>query len=182
MIRVLIVLSLVGISFTAARGDTLIVNETFDGYADDSAFQAVWVPTVGNGSAPANPADVTSGILSTNSTLFPGIQGKAIDHIGATASTPGMVNQYLPASGGPVPGNAVSPSASQSLFLSADIFESGIGNERMTVGLRNRTSTENILELGVYNQVTCDATVAGCTPSVSPVPPETPGFRNFVGY
>jgi hypothetical protein len=182
MARFSLALLVVSLTVSALYGDTTIVNEAFDGYADDSAFQAVWVPTVGNGSAPANPADVTSGILTTDAGLFPGIQGKAVDHIGATSSVPGMVNQYLPASGGPSPTSTVGPSETQSLFLSADIFESGTGNERMTVGLRNRTNTQNILELGVYNQVTCDATVAGCVPTTSPIPPTMPGYRPITGY
>src|SRR5688500_10996044 len=85
---------------------TIVVQDNFDQYAGDGAFRAVWVPTVGNGSALANAADVTSGILTTDDTTFPGIEGKAIDHIGATASAPGMVNQF----GGLNPAFTINPS------------------------------------------------------------------------
>ncbi|HMP06941.1 MAG TPA: hypothetical protein PJ982_11360, partial [Lacipirellulaceae bacterium] len=55
----------------------VIVNDNFDSYADDAAFQAVWVPTTGLGTAVANAIDLNSGILTTDAGLFPGIQGKA---------------------------------------------------------------------------------------------------------
>src|SRR6185295_3648505 len=76
-----------------------------------------------------------------------------------TASSPGMVNQYLPISGGPTPTSPVVPTATQAVFLSADIFDSASGNERMSVGLRNRTNSSNIVEMGLYNSNSCDPTV-----------------------
>ncbi|MGD9632921.1 MAG: dockerin type I domain-containing protein [Pirellulales bacterium] len=187
MRRILVLLLLMLGTTTVARGDTVIVDENFDGYADDTAFRAVWVPTVGNGSAPANAADVDSGIITADDTAFPGIQGKAVDHIGATASSPGMVNQYTPASGGPAPGNAITPSATQSVFLSFDLFDGASGNERMSVGLRNRTTTANLIEMGLYNSNSCDPTVcgpgqAGGTSSPQNATATDPGFYPGTGY
>ncbi|MFM1902245.1 MAG: hypothetical protein RLZZ440_145, partial [Planctomycetota bacterium] len=154
-------------AFSSASGQTVLVNENFDGYASDTDMRAVWVPTVGNGTLPANFVDETSGILTNDATLFPGIEGQALDHIGSTASTPGMVNQYggvIDQLGGFQPAFQAIPSATQSVSVSVDVFESGAGNERMTLGMRyidtsgGTTVTQNILELGVYNSVVTDPT------------------------
>jgi autotransporter-associated beta strand protein len=154
-------------AFSSATGQTVLVNENFDGYASDTDMRAVWVPTVGNGSLPANFVDETSGILTNDATLFPGIEGQAVDHIGATASSPGMVNQYggvIDQFNGLQPAFQAIPSATQSVFVSVDVFESGNGNERMTLGMRyidtsgGSVLTQNILELGVYNAASTDVT------------------------
>ena len=167
-----------GLFAAPALADTTIVNENFDGYADDAAFQSVWGPTTGLGTAAALPADVSSGILTTDATTFPNIQGKAVDHIGASASTPGMVNQF----GGVIdqttavePDFTINPSSTQKVVLSADIFFANNGNERMTVGLRSITATPdgsdadtfpdantvNILEMGQWNAAPTVTTVPG---------------------
>lgn len=184
MMRFLIGLGLIGVMFSAALADTVIVNETFDGYADDNAFRAVWVPRAGNGGEISQLQPLDSGILTVDATTFPGIQGQAIDHLGALVTSPSstMVNQYEPAIGGPSPTNVVLPTAELSVFLRADIFESGIGNERMSVGLRNRTSSQNILEMGFFNTNSCDPTVAGCTSPAQNATAATPGFYTGTAY
>jgi hypothetical protein len=156
-----------------AFGDTVIVDENFDQYAGDAELIAVWVPRDGSGN---NPAAVTdAGILTTDDTLFPGVQGKAVDHIGSA------VNQYEPASGGPFPGSELIPTESQSVFVSVDFFDGASGNERMTLGLRNRTSVSNIIEMGLYNSNSCDPTVcSGIAPQNATV--DTPGFYPGTGY
>ena len=114
-----------------AAADTTIVDENFDSYADDSEFWAVWPSS--NGS--------NDGILSTDSGLYPGIQGQAVDHIG------GSVNEYI----GPLD---LMPTATQNIVLGYDIFDPGTGgNTRMSVGLRS-TAVENLLEMGFYNTFT----------------------------
>lgn len=166
--------------------DTDVVVDDFESYADDAAFQAAWGPTTGLGTAAALPADVTSGILTTDSVVFPGIAGKAIDHIGASASTPGMVNQW----GGIIdqttnvnPVFTINPSASQNIVLKADIYFANNGNERMTVGLRSITAiadgadadtfpdanTANIFEMGQWN-------AAPTVPGVPNAPTTVTGF------
>ena len=172
-----------------AWGQTVIVNDGFESYADQAAFKATWVPTVGNGSAAANPADVDSGYLIgcascapiTDPANYPGIQGQAADHIGATASIPGQVNQWM--DDGSSPPFQIAPSATENVFLSADIFVGSSGNERMTVGLRSRAPA-NILEMGVYNTNTCDPTHPDCTdPAGAGTPgPENPSFVPSTGY
>lgn len=175
----------VGIS----HAQTVIVDENFDSYANDDEFLAVWQPTVGNGNTVLDPAEIDylSAILTNDSATYPGLQGQAADHIGATSSNPGMVNQYLPPviGDGPEPGFEATPSATQNLVLEADIFDNGIGNKRMTVGLRNRTNVTNILELGLYNSNSCDPTVDGCA-NAGELPQnatdQTPGFYPGSGY
>jgi hypothetical protein len=147
---------------------TIIVQDNFDSYPSDTEFLAQWVPTTGLGTAPAEGADLNSAIITADDTTFPGIQGKAVDHIGATASTPGMVNQWggvIDQTSAQNPDFTINPSATESVFLKADIFVGSSGNERMSVGLRSTvaipdgTDTDtfpdansaNIFEMGVYN-------------------------------
>lgn len=153
--------------WTSASGQIVLVTETFDNYTSDVEMRATWVPTVGNGTLPSTFVDATSGILTNDATLFPGIEGQALDHVGSTASTPGMVNQYggvIDQFNGLQPAFQAIPSPTQSVSVSVDIFESGGGNERMTLGLRyintsgGSVVTENILELGVYNAAATDVT------------------------
>ena len=150
-----------------ASGQITIVNETFESYASDAEMRAVWVPTVGNGTAAAAFNEEVNGILSSDATLFPGIQGQALDHVGALAGTPGMVNQFggvINQAGGLQPAFQAVPSPTQNVFVSVDIFESGGGNERMTLGMRHIDTsggsvvTQNILELGLWNSAATDPT------------------------
>jgi hypothetical protein len=171
--RLGIVVSLGMLVAIPGSAQTVVVQDNFDQYANDAAFQAAWVPTVGNGNELAIAGDVNSAILTTDNDLFPGIQGKAVDHIGATASTPGMVNQF----GGLDPAFTISPSDTESIYLEADIFVGSSGNERMTVGLRNRAPA-NLLEMGVYNANTRDPRIDGpATPT-----PADPNFIPSTGY
>jgi len=57
MIRFSIALLLVGATFAAAVGQTVIVNETFDAYADSAALYQVWAPLAGSAS-PGTPEQV----------------------------------------------------------------------------------------------------------------------------
>jgi hypothetical protein len=153
---------------TPAIADTVIVEDNFDSYATDADFLNVWGPTIGNGSAVAPTLD--GGIITTNTTTFPGLQGKAIDHVG------GSVNQYggvINQPAGEAPAFQINPSATQSIFLSADIYESGQGNERIAVGLRHvsvgadaTVATTNLLDLGFWNANPTSATVPDA-PTVS---------------
>ena len=159
---------------TAAAQSTVIVQDNFDQYANTGEFLQQWVPTTGLGTAAIDPGDTlnyTAGVLTsdpiTSPANFPGVQGLAVDHVGAAATTPGMVNQW----GGVIdhlgndPAFQVAPSASQKVHLSFDMFMGISGNERLTVGLRHTAAsadgadtdtfpdavTSNILELGAYN-------------------------------
>lgn len=184
MKRFLMALVMVAWCATTLSAQTVLVNETFDDYADTGALLSVWTPTVGTGNTTLDPSsiDYESGILTDDATTFPDIMGKAVDHIGATVSSPGMVNQFTPTTGGPFPGDEIFPTAQESIQLKADIFVGTSGNERMTVGLRSREPAANLIELGVYNTNSCDPTVDGCNPSASPIPAEMPGFYAGTGY
>ena len=153
-----------------AIADTVIVDENFDSYAADGDFLNAWGATIGNGTAVA--ATLDGGIITTNATTFPGIQGKAIDHIGGSVNQyGGVINQVA----GEAPAFQINPSATQSIFLSADIYESGQGNERMAIALRHINVTpgtpdvvasSNILEMGFWNANPTSATVPDA-PTVS---------------
>jgi hypothetical protein len=173
MKRLTLALLVVGALAPIVCGETVIVDENFDGYVDNAALIARWVPRDGSGN---NPAAVTdAGILTTDGTAFPGIQGQAVDHIGSA------INQYEPASGGPFPGSEVVPTADQSVFLSVDFFDGASGNERITIGLRNRTTVSNLIEMGLYNSNSCDPTVcSGLAPQNATA--ATPGFYQGTGY
>ncbi|MEX2167956.1 MAG: hypothetical protein WD851_01480 [Pirellulales bacterium] len=118
-----------------------ILNEMFDSYANQDAFDAVWVRT---------PPDISSyGILVPNvdAGLTPpndnpsGLQGKAVNILS-------RINVY----NGPATAALANllPTATQSIRLSADIFDDGSGGPRATVGLRNSAGA-NIIELGHWN-------------------------------
>ncbi len=137
------------IAAVPAMADVTIVSENFDGFADSSALYSVWEPRAGTGAAAAtNPDD---GILTSDSGLFPNIEGNAVDHIGNS------VLQWT----GLVPGSPINPTAEQSIKLSVDIYDDASGNKRMSAGLRNRqdtvsTANENLIELGFWNANTFD--------------------------
>ena len=167
MLKKIICSSLLATALVApVFADTVIVNENFDSYADDAAWQAVWGETTGLGTAPALASDHNSGIIVTDT--VPDIQGKAIDHLGALAGAPGMVNQFggvIDQTSGQNPDFTLNPTATESVVLKADIYFSNSGNERMSVGLRSISAipdgsdtdtfpdanTSNILEMGQWN-------------------------------
>lgn len=174
-----------------AAADTTIVDDNFDGYASNADFLNVWGETIGNGSAPAGAGDADSGVITSDATIFPGIQGQAVDHLGAASSFPGMVNQYggvINQGAGMNPAFSIAPSASQSVFASVDIYDGASGNERMSLGLRNisvsgtTVTTTNLLELGFYNSNSADVTVAGATNPAQNATAGSPGFYTGRGY
>jgi len=163
---------------SSASAQTVIVQDNFDQYADRAAFLAQWVPTVGNGNTALDPSDQSylAGLLNDDAefpSAIPDVQGKAVDHIGATASVPGMVNQY----GGLDTSFTLNPTNEANIFLKADIFVGSSGNERMSVGLRSR-SPANLLEMGVYNAATRDPRIAGPLPPT----PTDPNYLPSLGY
>ncbi len=139
MKRTLLFGGLLAVSGPVALADTTLVDDDFESYANDSALYAVWEPRAGNGGGP--PAFPDDGILTTDDTLFPGLEGQGVDHIG------GSVMQWT----GLTPDAPINPSAGQSIRMVADIYDDASGNKRMTAGLRSRDATENLIELGHYN-------------------------------
>jgi len=145
---------------SASHAVTTIVDDDFESYADDNALYAVWEPR--NGSGNAAPSAPDDGILTSDDTLFPGITGNGVDHLG------GSVMQYT----GLTPAAPIFPSETESIFLQSDIYVGNDGNSRTSAGLRNRTSTGNILEMGTYNANGVDP-----TDGVTVVPSTTYAYR-----
>lgn len=98
----------------------LIVNETFESYANTAAMQTTW-----------GGVGALGVLVTTNGNL-----GQSAYHPG------GIVNSFT--------GFSISPSASQYIKLSADIYDDGLSaNKRITVGLRNGANP--LFEMGMYN-------------------------------
>lgn len=148
----------------AAAQTQVIVQDNFDQYADRAAFLDAWGPANGIGHIAIDSSNTlyTNGILTDDAefpSAIPNVQGKAVDHLGS------MVNQwggaYNPDAVGDTPAFTINPTATQSVFLSADIFVGSSGNERMSVGLRatlpdsgdtgTDPDTANLIELGSWN-------------------------------
>ena len=112
------------LSLSGSSSAAVVVSEGFEGYADTAAMQANWNNT-GLG---------TLGVGNGN-------PGNSAEHLGGT------VNSWIGSS------FSLTPSATESLVLSADIFDDGTStNERMTVGLRNNANP--LFEMGHYNSTT----------------------------
>ncbi|MEM8946585.1 MAG: PEP-CTERM sorting domain-containing protein [Planctomycetota bacterium] len=160
LVRSISALLLAVIALPLAYADTTIVDDNFDSYNNDGELYAVWEPRNGPGNdTPALPDD---GILSTDDGLFPGIDVQAVDHIG------GSVLQHTALT----PASPIEPSASQSIHLQGDIFVGNDGNSRTSIGLRNRTNTSSILELGTWNADAVDP-----TDGVTVIPTTTYAYR-----
>jgi hypothetical protein len=166
MPRFVLVPFLVGLSISAAYGDTVIVNEHFDSYANSAALYTQWAPST----------SPTSGILwSEDMTGNPNANpngGNGVDHVGGNV----MVWQ--------TPFN-IAPDATHNIVLQADLYENGNGNKRMSVGLRGDGA--NIVEMGFYNSDSCDPTVcginqAGGTSAPQNAMPGDPGFYAGTDY
>lgn len=103
-----------------SRAQQIYVNETFD-YADDAALQAKW----------SNPTGLTLDLGAGNSAPSAIHSGAATVHnwTGSTFS--------------------ITPTDAMPLILSGDVWYSGVGNQRNTIGLR--TGANPLFEMGFYN-------------------------------
>lgn len=183
--------------------DTVIVDETFDAYASTSAMQANWTPDAGDGSSTIGQAgelvpntDTATYPFGTNNP--PGIMGNGVANFGA-------INKYT---GSPY---ALLPSATENVVVRGDIyvFDDGavfddpeslfdgepLHNSRQTIGIRNDTADRdpafgfqgglNFIEMGTWNDSTCDPTVSGCNTASSLTREEreaNPGFRDLTQF
>ena len=181
----------------------VIVNENFDSYNSTSEMDAVWTPDQGDGEQPAGIAGELVPNLDTANYPFgtndpPGIMGNGVGNFGA-------INEY---NGNPF---AILPSATQNIIVRGDIyiFDDGsvfddpeslfdgepLHNSRQTIGIRNDTKDRdptfgfqrglNLVEMGTWNDSTCDPTVAGCNTASSLTREEreaNPGFRELTQF
>jgi len=157
----------------ACAGNTTIIDDNFDSYANQSAFDAVWQPDMGDGQTPLG---FPTGFLvpDAGNPLFippnddpPDIQGTGVnirqninEHAGPTMVN-GMTLDQL---------NLV-PTATEAIRLSTDIFDDAVGNKKLTVALRNDNIDRspdfgcqcglNFLEMGFWNALVFDPTLPG---------------------
>lgn len=132
---------------TATAQTNFSLVETFDQYADQTAFEAVWQPDNGNGNTPLTTStgilvpNLEAGLIAPNDDP-PNIQGKAVNVFN-------QINEYV----GPATAEMATlfPTATQNVRFSVDIFADGLGNKALTAGLRNKTTPSNIFELGLLN-------------------------------
>lgn len=152
----LVVLTVVLLGSTAFG--QVFVNDNFDSYASDAAFEAVWGPIPGSSGLPV-------GILVPRT--LPPFPPAPFDGSGDNTVTPPvepLVGQAVSFSNGnginryAGPAFSLSPSATQAIKLTADMFDFVNGNRRFSVGLRHfdGTTSANLLELGFWNANTFD--------------------------
>lgn len=142
----------------------VIVNETFDAYADQASFEAIWQPTVPatiDPNMPPPPYGVLIPSLDADISMPngnpPGLQGKA-------AFIQNRLNVYT----GPALAEmqTLAPTIESPIRLSADIFDDAVWNKRVSVGLRSSGDPRNIIELGRWNAQAMDPT-GGADPTPS---------------
>lgn len=118
----LIALTCLALTPSLGRAQQIYVNETFD-YANDAALQAKW----------SNPTGLSLDLGAGN--LAPSAM-----HSGAAT-----VHNWLGAA------FSITPTDAMPLILSADMWFSGAGNQRNSIGLR--TGANPLFEMGFYNQL-----------------------------
>jgi len=160
------------LAFIAPPASGVIINETFDAYADQAAFEAVWTPTVGLQSPPEPVLSPEYGVLIPSAEVSlpapndqpPGLQGKAV-----------YIENQLNVYAGPALDELTGlfPTPEAPVRLSADIFDDGTTrNKRTSVGIRSSVDSPtnpssipaNIIELGHWNGFTSDPTDPSPTP------------------
>lgn len=139
--RILAAVILAGAASGMAAADVTILEESFDSYADQAAFEANWAPVGGAGANGALVPGSSIPNLTPPNDDPPGIQGKAVNVFQG-------INLYV----GPATSQMATlvPTATQNVRFSVDIFEDGQGNKTVTAGLRS-TTPSNIFELGLMN-------------------------------
>lgn len=135
-----------------AMADTDVVVDDFESYTSDAELLDAWTPFDGS-----DFLDDNGTILTTDPDEFYGgnIDGQAAEFCGG-ASGGSVCGAGLPQGGGTVnrwnEALNIAPSPTQNIELSFDFGDDALSNnKRLTVGLRNTSSVENIIELGLYN-------------------------------
>ena len=170
MLRTSLILGSCLLASSSVFAQTVIVDEDFESYADTAALLAAW---------PAfNPSNGFHGDNGTLLTSDPGVTGFYPTGINASGTEYDFTEFFadgaaefcgghqdgdicgvgLPQGGGTVNrwmapfSTPVVPSETENVVLTADIFDDAFSaNKRLTVGLRNTANTQNLVELGLYN-------------------------------
>lgn len=144
------------LAFVAPPETGVIINETFDGYADQAAFEAVWQPTapVGTNPPPSSPPygvliPEGSGWANPPNDFPPDLQGQAV-----------FIQNRLNVYAGPALSElqTLVPTIAEPIRLSADMFDDALPNKRVSIGIRNSTQAFNVIELGRWNAFAVDPT------------------------
>lgn len=101
-------------------------SDNFESYADTAEMNSVW----------SNGGTAT---LDTNN----GNPGSSLNHPGTADSNAGNTNLVSVGPVKPIPGEV--------LVFSADIYDDGAINKRVTAGLRQTDPPANFIEMGMYN-------------------------------
>lgn len=162
---------------------TVFVNDNFDSYADQGAFEAVWPARSGDGfTAPPVPGgtlvDQPTGVAGQTGNAVSGPEGAINEHFQGWHPT---LNPT---------GYQIVPSATQEVVVRGDIFATAsLGSLRQSIGLRSDildrnpdpAITEfglNFIELGFWNADVCLPTNPTCSPGdVANGIPADPEFR-----
>ncbi|QDU35243.1 hypothetical protein KS4_33240 [Poriferisphaera corsica] len=115
----------------------VIVEDNFDSYSDTAAMQAVW-------------GDAGLGTLVDATTV--GGSGNAMSHNGGQVNSIALDN--------------LAPTASTNVVLSGTYYDDGVGNKRISIGLRNGANP--LFEFGIYNNPSGYATRIVNFPGASP--------------
>lgn len=140
----------------------VIIDERFDQYPDQAAFEAVWLPSPS--SSPAAPPEYGGKLLPDNFDVVPpvGIDGKAIHAQNGINSYAGDALPEL---------YSLQPTFFEPIRLSADIFSDETRNKRASVGIRSTSgppgSLANVVELGHWNAPVTDPTIPTGQPPVT---------------
>ncbi len=155
----------------------VIVDDNFDSYANDAAFESVWPPYTGDGTTSCSTTVLCSGPIGLIvPRTVPPFPPAPFDGSGDPTVTPpveplvgqavafnefGGINEWDDDNNSSTLPFELLPSATKSIRYEADIFDFVNGNRRFSVGLRNDTVDRspdfglqagvNFVELGFYN-------------------------------
>jgi hypothetical protein len=129
--------------------DVVFVDEDFESYASTAEMKAVW-SIVGTDNGTLVDETYTQFISlddveprPVGAQAFP-TGGKGAEHLGA-----GVLEINVASLNG---GQPIVPTVEQSIVLEGDLFDvGGLGNKRLSIGLRNTTPAANLIEAGLYN-------------------------------
>lgn len=162
----------------------IIVSDDFESYGSDAALQAQWVSTSGSLTS-TFLVDPNSPQQDPNNP-FPilpeagGIDGQIAVFDGAVGQGAGSVNEWA------TPFSAA-PSATEKVVLSVDLGHEALSsNKKLSLGMRyvdpNGGGTENIIELGFWNQLPVDPNSSVGFLQFAHRSILIPGGDNWVGY
>lgn len=158
MLKKFALLSLLSVALGNVAHAQVIINETFEGYADSNALFAAWPSNV-----PARPDNATRLINGDTDEFYGGTNlTKFAQFCNATNDAAGIGTCNLATGDAGVAGagtvnafnlpSSVMPTETKKLVFSADIGDDGLSaNKRITVGLRDNTTPANLIEMGFYN-------------------------------